>query len=156
MMRVALAPLQEFAQLAQHVVLLHRLSHVRALGRDDERHRVHAEAGHAELDPEAHDLQDLGLHLRIRGVEVGLEIVEAVEVLGASLRCRSVQVVFCTPGNTMPLFACAGFFFDQTYQSRYFESGSRRASWNQGCSFGGVVDHQVDEHADAALLARRA
>ena len=33
----------------------------------------------------------------------------------------------------MPLLALRGFFFDQTYQSRYFESGSRRASLNQAC-----------------------
>jgi hypothetical protein len=63
MMAVALPPLQEFAERAQHVVLLDRLLHFGALGRDDERHRVHAEAGDAELNPEAHDLQDLGLHL---------------------------------------------------------------------------------------------
>ena len=33
----------------------------------------------------------------------------------------------------MPWSAFGGFFFDHTYQSRYFESGSRRASWNHGC-----------------------
>ena len=33
----------------------------------------------------------------------------------------------------MPSSAFAGFFFDQTYQSRYFEFGSRRAAWNHGC-----------------------
>ena len=35
----------------------------------------------------------------------------------------------------MPSLAFGGFFFDQTYQSRYFDFGSLRASWNQGCSF---------------------
>src|SRR5438067_2238015 len=41
-----------------------------------------------------------------------------------------LHVVFCTPGKTIPLFECGGFFFDQTYQSRYFEFGSERASLN--------------------------
>ena len=90
---VALAPLQEFAERAQHVVLLDRLLDLGALGRDDERHRVHAEAGDAELDPEAHDLEDLGLHLRVRGVEVGLEIVEAVEVPGLRRPCRASRSI---------------------------------------------------------------
>ena len=35
----------------------------------------------------------------------------------------------------MPWSALRGFFFDQTYQSRYFEFGSLRASLNHGCSF---------------------
>jgi hypothetical protein len=33
----------------------------------------------------------------------------------------------------MPWFALRGRVGDQTYQSRYRELGSRRASWNQGC-----------------------
>ena len=80
---VAFPPLQEFAKRAQHVVLLDRLPDLGALGRDHERHRVHAKAGDAELNPEAHDLEDLGLHQRVRGVEVGLEIIEAMEIPGA-------------------------------------------------------------------------
>ncbi|MFK4562286.1 hypothetical protein ABIF95_004816 [Bradyrhizobium ottawaense] len=62
---VALPPLQEFAECAQHVVLLDRLLHLRTLGCDHEGHGVHAEAGDAELDPEPHDLQDLRLHMRV-------------------------------------------------------------------------------------------
>jgi hypothetical protein len=81
--RVAFAPLQEFTEPAQHFVLLDRLFDIRALGRDHERHRVHAKAGYAELNPESHDLQDFGLHVRIGGVEIGLEIIEAVEIPGA-------------------------------------------------------------------------
>ena len=63
--------------------MLDGLADLRSLGCDDERHGIHAEAGHAELNPEPHDLEDLSLHVRVRGVEVGLEIVEAMEVPGA-------------------------------------------------------------------------
>ena len=49
---------------------------------DDEGDGIHAEAGDAELEPEAHDLEDLGLDLGVGGIEVGLEFVEAVEVVG--------------------------------------------------------------------------
>ncbi len=82
--RIALAPLQELADRAQHVVLLEGFANRRTLGRDDERHGVHAKAGHAQLDPEAHDLEDLRQHVRICGVEVRLELVEAMEVPGMS------------------------------------------------------------------------
>src|SRR6201999_1117634 len=41
------------------------------------------EAGDAELHPEAHDLEDFGLDLGVGGVEVGLEFVEAMEVVFA-------------------------------------------------------------------------
>ena len=40
-----------------------------------------------------------------------------MEVPGAGLLVV-VQVDFCTPGNTMPVLAFAGFLSDQTYQSR--------------------------------------
>jgi hypothetical protein len=46
---------------------------------------IHAKAGHAELNPETHDLEDLGLHVWIRCVEIGLEIVEAMKIPGLGL-----------------------------------------------------------------------
>ena len=79
---VALPPLQKFAERAQHVVLLDRGSDLRTLGGDHERDRIHPEAGHAELNPEPHDLEDLGLDVRVRGVEVRLKVVEAMKVPG--------------------------------------------------------------------------
>jgi hypothetical protein len=82
---VALSPLQEFPERTQHVVLFDWLADLRSLGRDDERHRVHAEAGDAELNPEPHDLEDFRLHVRVRGVEIRLKIVEAVKIPGAGL-----------------------------------------------------------------------
>src|SRR5262245_36191947 len=70
----------ELAELAEHVILLLGLADLGSFGRDDERHRIHPEAGNAQLNPEPHDLENLGLHLRMRGVEVGLEVIEAVEI----------------------------------------------------------------------------
>ena len=52
----------------------------------------------------------------------------------------------------MPLSASFGFFFDQTYQSRYGESGSFARRLEPGVLVRGVVDHQVDQDADAVLL----
>ena len=53
----------------------------------------------------------------------------------------------------MPLLALAGFLSDQTYQSRYGESFELRAPAKPGVLVGGVIDDEVDDDADAALLA---
>jgi hypothetical protein len=59
------APLQEFPEEAKHVVLLARFLDVGTLGTDDEWHRIHAKTGNAELNPEAHDLEELSLNRRM-------------------------------------------------------------------------------------------
>ena len=52
----------------------------------------------------------------------------------------------------MPRLARGGFFFDQTYQSRYFELRILARLLEPGMLVRGVVDDEIDEHADAALL----
>ena len=149
---VALPPLQEFAERAQHVVLLDGFANLGALGRDHERHRVHAEAGYAELDPEPHDLEDLGLHQRVRGVEVGLEIIEAMEEPGAGflvarpgrfLHARKhhagIGVGRLLVGPDIPV--AIGRIL-----------GPPRLA-KPGMLVGRVVDDEIDDDADAALLA---
>jgi len=138
-------------ETAQHVVLLLGFAHVRSLGGDDERHRIHAEAGNPQLDPESHDLEDLGLHLLSRGVEVGLEVIEAVEV----------------PGFGFLVVAPGGLLHARKHHAAI---GARRlafgpdvpvailrirllAGFPEPCVLvRGMIDDQVDEHADAALL----
>ena len=55
----------------------------------------------------------------------------------------------------MPLSALRGFFSDQTYQSRYFDLGSRRALLKPWMLVGRVIDDEIDDHADPALLRSR-
>ncbi len=149
---VAFPPLQEFAERAQHVVLFDGLLHLGALCRNHEGDRVHAKAGDAELDPEPHDLEDFCLHMRVGGVEIGLEIVEAMEIPGA-------RFLIPRPGR----FLHAGKY--------HAGVGIRRplvgpdipvAVWRVLCAprlakpgmlVGGVVDDEVDDDADAALPA---
>src|SRR6185437_11491824 len=50
---------------------------------DEERHRVHPEPGHPELQPERRDLLDLVADQGVADIEIGLEPVEPVEVPGA-------------------------------------------------------------------------
>ena len=80
---------------------------------DEERHRVHAEAGDAQFQPEADHLAHLLAHGGVRDVQVRLEIVEAVVVvLPAS--SSYVHVRLLTPGNTIALLGVGRLVFDQT------------------------------------------
>jgi hypothetical protein len=103
-----------------------------------------------ELQPEAHDAQDLAPHVGVRRVEVGLEVVEAVEVVLAAPRSR-VHVALLHAGKTMPRSSWRGRFFDHTYQSRYGDCGSLRAAGTTDADRG-VIDDQIDDHAHAELL----
>ena len=119
---------------------------------DHEGHGVHAKAGHAELDPEAHYFQDLRLHQRIRGVEVGLEIVEAVEEPGAGFLVVAPGR-FLHAGKHHALVGAGRLFVgpDIPVAMRGILCSARRLE--PGVLVRGVVDDEVDDHADAALLA---
>src|SRR5207248_3203598 len=77
---------QKLADHPQHPILLSRPADRGCLGRDHEWNRVHAKSRYAGLDPEAHDLEDLGLDVRIGRIQVRLEFIETVEVPLACLR----------------------------------------------------------------------
>ena len=85
------------------------------------------------------------------GVEVGLEIIEAVEVPEPWLRCRSSRSISARPETPCPHWRWPAFFrpdipvtiFRIRVAARFLEPGM---------FVRGVVDHQIDQHADAALL----
>src|SRR5581483_3312102 len=79
--RVADTPLQELAELPEVLeVDLRPPARLRRL-LEDERNGVDTEARDAELEPEADDPPHLFADARVVHVEVGLEVVEAVEVV---------------------------------------------------------------------------
>ena len=83
---LAVAPVEERAQVGEVVV---RVGQVRGVGLagglDQERHGVDPEARQTQLHPEPDDPGDLVADLRVGDVEVGLELVEAVQVVLAGL-----------------------------------------------------------------------
>ena len=148
---VALPPLQELAEEAEHVVLLLGLADLRPLGRDDERHRIHAEAGHAQLNPEPHDLEDLGLHLGMRGVEIGLEVVEAVEV-------PRLGLVIVAPGRLLharehhAVVGARRLLLRPDVPIAVLRIGVFARLLEPRVLVRRVVDDEVDQHTNAALL----
>src|SRR5262245_37485458 len=51
-----------------------------ALAFNDERHRVHSKSGHAKLQPIPHDALNFGSHCRVVRIQIGLELIEPMEV----------------------------------------------------------------------------
>jgi hypothetical protein len=108
-------------------------------------------AGDAELNPEAHDLEDLRLHLRMRGVEVGLKVIEAVEVPGAGLPVIA-------PGRLLharkhhAAIGARWLLLRPHVPVAIFRLGILARRLEPGMLVRGVVDDEIDEHADAALL----
>jgi hypothetical protein len=148
---IAFAPLQKFPERAQHVVLLDRLAHVRALGRNHKRDGIHAEAGDAELDPETHDLQDLGLHVRIRRVEIRLEVVEAMKIPGARLLVIGPRR-FLRTGKHHAFVGVGGLFVRPDVPIAIFRFRIATRLPEPGVPVGRVVDHEIDDDANPALL----
>src|SRR3954471_19339216 len=80
--RVTAPAARERPQAAQPLlwlVFVHVLGH--AAGLQQRRHRVHPEARHPELEPEPDDPRDLVADRGVGRVQVGLEVVEAVQVV---------------------------------------------------------------------------
>ena len=120
-------------------------------GADHKWHGVHAEAGDAELDPEAHDLKDLGLHFRIVGVEVGLEVVKAVEI--PLLRDRIVSpCCLLDAGKDHALVGIGRLLLRPHVPVAIFRVGIASRLLKPGMFVRRVIDHEVDQHTDAALL----
>ena len=73
-------------------------------GIDEERDGVDAEPGQPELHPEPHDLGDLVADVWIRNVEVGLRLVEAVQVVLAGLAVTGPDTRFLVGEDDVPRF----------------------------------------------------
>src|SRR5437764_1063407 len=148
---VPLPPLQELAEKAEHVVLLLGLADFRSLGRDDERHRIHPEAGNAQLNPEPHDLENLRLHLRMRGVKVGLEVIETMEI-------PSLGLLVVAPSRLLHAWKYHAVIGARRLLLRPNVPIAVRRSrvfarlLEPPVLVRGVVDDEVDEHPYAALL----
>ena len=120
----------------------HRLEH--------ERDGVDAEAAEPLLEPEADDLRDLVADLRVGHVEVGLVRVEAVQVVLAGLLVpRPVGVLLVGEDEVAGLLR--RLLVDPDVEVAVGGVRVRARGLEPRVLVGGVVHHQVGDHADAAV-----
>ena len=128
-----------------------RVAARRSVRLEQERHGVDAEAGDAELEPEAHHLGDLVPHRRVGHVEVGLVAVEAVEVVLARLLVVASRRSSPGRGRRSPRRRRAAARRAHTYQSRYGDVRAGPGRPEPRVAVRGVVDDQVDDHPHAPV-----
>jgi hypothetical protein len=124
-----------------------------ALGLDEEVHRVHPEPGQAQLRPEAHDPRDLVADLGIRDVEVGLELVELVQVVLLGLLVQLPDAGLLV-GEDDALGRVGGLLVGPDVPVALGRVAAAARLHEPRVLVGGVVDHQVRDHAHAAVVGR--
>ncbi len=116
---------------------------------DDERRRVHPEARDAEAQPERHHLEDLRLHRRVGPVEVGLEVVEAVEV-PAFGGLRPAPGLLLLAGKHHALMAVGRLGVGPHVEVAVARFRVAARGPEPRVLVAGVVDDEVDDHPHAA------
>ena len=152
--RLAVAAAEEAAQVAQQLVRVDDRALRQPDGLDQERHGVDAEAGQPQLQPEAHDLGDLVADLRVGDVQVGLEAVEAVQVVLARLLVPG-PVGFLLVGEDDVARLLRGLLVGPDVEIAVGRVAVGARGLEPRMLVGGVVDDEVGDHPDAAV-ARRA
>jgi hypothetical protein len=110
-----------------------------------------AKAGDAELQPVAHDAQDFSTHVRIVHVEIRLEVVEhMIEVLARQLVVRPHRLLHAREHHALVPTRRPLLRPDVPVAQRRFRIAPR--SLKPRMLVRSVIDDQVDDHADAALV----
>ena len=136
--RLAVSPAQERAQVGQVVVRVRQVRGVvLARGLEQERHGVDAEARQPELHPEPHDPGDLVADLGVGDVEVGLVLVEPVQVVLLRLPRRTPRRSSPGRGTRRPAGRRRAAPSDVGPARRTSRGRASRGccgrSWNHGC-----------------------
>ena len=122
---------------------------------DEVRHGVEPERVHAQLRPEAQRVEHLPEHLRVLEVEVRLVAEEPVPVVLLRLRIPGpVRLLGVGEDDAGVPVLLVGVAPDV---ERALRRAGRRAAraLEPGVLVGGVVHHELDEHADPARVRRR-
>ena len=116
---------------------------------EEERDRVDAEAADADLEPEPDDARDLLAHGRVRDVEVGLVGEEPVQVVLPRLAVVGPHALLLAGEDHVDLDVRLLVDPHVPVPVGRVRIGSRRLEPRM--LVGRVVDHEVDDHLDAAV-----
>lgn len=145
--RLAAAPPEEALQVAEERV---RVAHVLTLGRfDEEGHGIHAETRDAQLHPEADDLRDLVADLRVGDVQIGLVPVERVQEVLLGLLVVLPDRIFLAREDHVRCIG--GSLIGPDVEVAVGRGAAAAGGDEPRMPVGGVVDDEVDDHADAAI-----
>ena len=113
---------------------------------------IHAETGDTQLQPKAHDLENLCLHVRVGSIKIRLKIVEAMKVV-----CLGYVVIvpgaLLHPRKYHPGAGIFGFLLGPDIPVAILGLGVAARFLKPWVLVRGVVDHQVDHHAQPTLAA---
>src|SRR6185437_10969044 len=102
--------------------------------------------------PEPHDLEDLGLDVGVRGVEIGLKVIEAMKEPGLGFLvvrpCR-----FLYPGKDHSLVSAGWFLIGPDVPVAMLRVRRASSVAKPGVGIRGVIDDEIDDDANAALSA---
>ncbi len=139
------------AHALEVVVRLGQVLAVGAVALVEVRHGVEPEAVHAEVEPEVQDLEHRRLDLGVVVVEVRLVREEAMPVVGAGLVVPGpVRHLGVGEDDPRVLVAMDGVRPDVPVALRVVRARARLLE--PRVVGGGVVHHEVGDHADAALV----
>ena len=103
------------------------------------------------MNPESHDLENLGLHGRVRRIEIRLEIVEAMEVPFLCHRiARPGRLLHARKHHALP--GIGGPLLRPDVPVTVLGLRIAARFLKPAVLVRGMVHHEIDQHADAALL----
>ena len=138
--------------LLQHHVGLGQVLVIRAFRNAEVRDRIQAQSVHAHVEPEAHDIDDRVDDLRIVVIQIGLMREEPMPVVAprdrvpCPVRGFGIREDDARPGEFL-----VGVAPDIELVLRRSRRGSP-CRLKPGVLIGGVIDHQLRDHAQAAQM----
>jgi hypothetical protein len=144
------APFEEGADVLEVAVGIDRRGAVDAVELDEERHGVDPETADPELEPEPDDAGDLLADRRVGDVEVGLGLVEAVEVVLPDLAVVGPHPALIA-GEGLGEVGVLGLLVDPDVPVPVGGVGVGPSRLEPRVLVGRVVDDEVDDHPHAPV-----
>ncbi len=143
------------ANRLEHDVRLGQVLAAGALALHEVRHGVETEAIHAHRQPEVHHLEHLGEHRRVVVVQIGLVMEEPVPVVRLGHGVPGPVGLLGVDEDDPRLLVPPGVVAPDVELALGRPRRREPRSLEPLVLIGGVIDDELDEHAEAALVRRR-